>query len=269
MTPRLLEENEIDREADALESSMTAAEEREAKAQFASLWAPTGNAPDLSDGGMVNGARLRPTLNGRPVARGRAAARRVWMWNGTESTVPLAWNPDGTRNDGGRSYLLKRYCLCCTAGGFRGLRCPACVKSNCDRCRASTSQEPQILPNGKKVQGFLIQNFYLSKEEVPFPARFYGDIDCMFDFCPRRGGRGFKTEEDMRMHARSRHRTEYQVRQETLGAQRASELEDLRRQVAQLTEQALTRGPAVVPQRRVGRPAKNAALAKQEPITIR
>src|SRR3990167_2930356 len=150
---------------------------------------------DLSDGGKVGGAYLYPTSQGkhlnrqaRPQAKGRAAARRAWMWNGTESVLPLAWNPDGTRHDGARAYLTKRHCLCCHSGGFRGLQCPNCVKSGCDRCGSSTDR--------KKI----IPNFYLRQEDVPFPERFYGAIDCFLTSCPRRDTKGFKTEQRSEEH---------------------------------------------------------------------
>jgi hypothetical protein len=128
---------------------------------------------------------------------------------------------------------------------------------------------PQILPNGTVNQGFIIRSFYLRKDDVPFPARFYGDIPCMFDFCQRKGALGFKTEEDMRMHARSRHRTEYQIRQDTETARRASKADILEERVNQLTAKLLARGPEAAPQPRRGRkPAKRAASTEREHVTI-
>ena len=92
---------------------------------------PMQKAPDLSDGGKVGGARLYPMNNGKEQSKGRAAARQAWTWNGTSSLIPLAWNPDGTMHDGGRRYLYKRYCMCCTNSGFRGGVCPKCAKEGC------------------------------------------------------------------------------------------------------------------------------------------
>ena len=194
---------------------MTDAEEREARESFAI----PGTAPDLSDGGRVGQARITPMQAGKKLAKGRPAARRAWMWNGTETLLPLAWNPEGTMHDGARKYLLKRHCLCCHTGGFRGLQCPNCVKSNCDKCNASTDP--------KKI----IPNFYLRKEDVPFPQRFYGSINCFLPTCPRRDSKGFLTEQDMRIHAASRHRMEYRAYMESLTAARADEVQSLREKV--------------------------------------
>src|SRR3990167_8957125 len=100
---KLLEETPDTVAEDALDAVMTEMEEREARARFAQT-PPSrgGNDPDLSDGGVINGARLTPMNNGRPVEKGRAVARRAWTWNGSETVLPLAWNPDGTVHDGGR-----------------------------------------------------------------------------------------------------------------------------------------------------------------------
>ena len=179
---------------------------------------PTDGAPDLSDGGMVNGVRVRPARD-KTVTKGRANARRTWMWNGTESSLPVAWDPDGKISDGAKRHLLKRYCLCCKTGGFKTRLCPKCVQTGCGLCHGSSDP--------KKV----IKCFYLRKEDVPFPAKFYGSIDCFLPFCVRTGGRGFLTQEDMRMHARSRHRTEYLAHQEVQAASRTDEVETLRRRL--------------------------------------
>ena len=222
--PQVLAETEID--------PITDQEEEEASRRFAR----PGRVGDLSDGGMVGGVRMTPMRDGKKQATGRAAARRGWMWNGTESLLPLAWNPDGTVHDGARKYLLKRHCLCCHTGGFRGAQCPNCVKSNCEQCGGSTDRtKVHVLGSGKVIQGWIIPNFYLRKEDVPFPARFYGSIDCFLGFCPRSGGRGFLTEQDMRMHARTRHRMEYQAYQDGLAANRSDEVESLRRRLDAMT----------------------------------
>lgn len=213
--PKVLLESDIDPIAEEVDLVLTQAEEEAASRRFA----PTGDAPDLSDGGMVNGARLIPMSGGKKLAQGRATVRRAWMWNGTESMLPLAWNPDGTRHDGGRHYLRKRYCLCCHAGGFIGAQCPSCVKKSCPDCGASSDR--------KKI----ISCFYLRKGDVPFPTRFYGSIDCFLPFCIRRDGRGFLTEEDMRIHARSRHRMEYQAHMEVMAARKGDEVAELRRRL--------------------------------------
>ena len=236
--PRVLAETEVDPTTEEVEATLTAAEEAEAHRRFA----PAGDAPDLSDGGVIGGVTLRPMHDGKTLQKGRPAARRGWMWNGTESLLPLAWNPDGTMHDGGRRYLLKRHCLCCHTGGFRGAQCPNCVKSNCAQCRGSTDRaRVHTLANGRVIHGWIISNFYLRKEDVPFPARFYGSIPCFLAFCPRQGDKGFLTDQDMRVHARSRHRMEYQAHVETLAASRGDEMESMRKRLDDLTSSLVSR----------------------------
>ena len=221
---RVLTDAELDPIADSVDATLSNEEEAAELRRFA----PTERVGDLTDGGMVNGARLRPMAGGKTLPRGRAAARRAWMWNGTESMLPLAWNPDGNMHDGAKRYLLKRHCLCCHTGGFRGRQCPNCVKSNCEHCKASTDPT-KVIPN-----------FYLRKEDVPFPTRFYGDVNCFLEFCTRRDSKGFKTEQDMRVHARTRHRLEYQAHVETLAAAKADEVDTLRRRVDELLSRPST-----------------------------
>lgn len=225
--PKILNEEDVDQIAEDLDSEMTAAEEEDAFARVASARA----ANDLSDGGKVGGARIYPTRGGVKQEQGRAASRMSWMWDGTVSELPLAWNPDGTQHDGARHYLLKRHCLCCGASGFFG-PCKACIKANCQHCEAGTNQ--------KKV----IPCFYLRKSQVPFPAKFFGSIPCFMPTCPRQGSKGFKSEEDMRIHARKRHGMEYQAHTETLAAHKADEVDQLREQVNLLLA-SLARGESV------------------------
>ena len=227
---KLLDPTEIDPITEQVEEVMDAAEEAAARKQFAYTPSPG----DLSDGGVVNGVKVRPSRD-KNITRGRPAARRAWMWNGTESVLPLAWNPEGNRHDGARHYLLKRHCLCCHSGGFFGRQCKRCVQSNCDRCAASTdTTTAQKLDNGKTVKGWIIPNFYLRKEEVPFQARFYGNINCFLDFCPRQGGKGFLTQEAMRVHAATRHKIEYQAYMDTIAANKVDQVEILQRRVDDL-----------------------------------
>ena len=212
---KVLVEADIDPTAEIVDQEMTAAETDEANAQFER----NENLGDLSDGGIIGGAKLTPMAGGKKLLKGRPAARRAWMWNGTESLLPLAWNPEGTRHDGARKYLLKRHCLCCRTGGFTGERCLHCIRSRCVGCGASTDRSK------------IIRCFYLRKEDVPFPERFYGSIDCFLSVCVRRGSMGFKTEPDMRLHARSRHRMEYQAYIESTQAAKQDEIGILRQQV--------------------------------------
>ena len=178
----------------------------------------TDGAPDLSHGGMVNGVRVRPARD-KNVERGRPAARRAWMANGTESLLPLAWDPDGLVHDSGARYFRKRLCLCCHRGGFKGTKCPACVKNDCSLCDGSADR--------KKI----IPCFYRRLEDVPFPSKIYGSIDCFLVSCIRRGKLGFLNEVDMRLHARSRHKLEYQAYTEALAANKTDEIAELKQRL--------------------------------------
>lgn len=234
---KLLDPASIDAEVEALDDVLTPDEEVAAARKFA--FDPNKQVGDLSDGGQVGGARLWAG-NDKKAKIGRPAARLAWSWNGTETVLPLAWNPEGNRHDGGRHYLLKRHCLCCRNTGFSGRQCPACAKNNCAQCRGGTDTlTTHVLENGKSVKGWIIPAFYLTKDSVPFPARFYGEIDCFLPLCPRHGGKGFLTEEEMRIHARSRHRMEYQAFLETQNMRRQDEVADLRRRLDELASAAL------------------------------
>ena len=228
--PVLLENSDIDLEAEAVDDVMTADEEATELASFLTV----GAVGDLSHGGQVGRAEVFPTQNHQRVSTPRATARRAWTWNGTETTMPLAWNPEGTQHDGGRHYLRKRHCLCCGVSGFVGT-CRDCIRSHCSGCNGGTDKK-KIIPLN-----------YLSKEKVPFPQKFYGAIDCFLPTCVRRGGRGFKSEEDMRMHARGLHRMEYASYMETSVARQGNETDALRKRVDELTS-ILMQGPALKPQ---------------------
>ena len=211
------------------------------EAQMAGMhrFEPNQQSPDLSNGGTLNGVTVRPTREkarrGEPPRKGRPNARQAWSFNGTETVLALAWNPEGTMHDAGRRYLLKRHCLCCGLSGFRGRTCPNCVKTNCDKC-GSSSVPKNIIPN-----------FYLRKDDVPFQEKFYGDVDCFMPFCQRRGGKGFKTKQDMRVHAASRHRSEYRAFLETEQASRTDDVSALQKRVDDLTS-LLLRQAMPVPQ---------------------
>lgn len=222
--PKVLDETEVDSIFDELDAAMTAEEEAAEFRRFDTLPEQAG---DLSDGGKYGEARLFPTREGVEQGEGRAVARRAWSWNGTVTLLPLAWNPEGTRHDNARHYLLKRHCVCCHYSGFMGIRCPPCVKNNCNQCGRST------------VKGKIIPCYYLREEDVPFPVYCYGDIACFLPFCPRQGKQGFKTQEDMWIHARMKHRIEYQGYLDSKRSAQDSELISLRSQVASLTEAML------------------------------
>ena len=222
MPTRLLQESEIDLEAEALDLVMSEAEETAAHGSF--MVPDTGQ--DLSDGGHLGRAHIFPTQSGKRVARGRANARLAWMWNGTESVLPLAWDPEGKNHDGARKYLRKRHCLCCGISGFRQL-CPDCVGKNCNRCAGGTDKTQNI------------PNFYLKYEQVPFKQQFYGDVDCFLVTCPRRGKYGFPNQEEMLSHARNRHTGQYLSHREAEASRRSTETDELRRRVDELTSMLL------------------------------
>lgn len=223
MQPKVLDESEIDSAEDALYTALDAEEEQLA----ADLLGSVGSPGNLADGGKVGAATIFPTVGGQRVEMGRPSARRAWMFDGTETMLPLAWDTDGKVHDYARRYLTKRHCMCCHSAGFRGTTCPVCIRHNCPTCM------------GRADSKVIIPCFYLRKDNVPYPVKFYGDVDCFLPFCARRGGQGFLTQEDMRMHARSRHRMEYQAHQETLQANKNDDVDDLRQQLNALMAQRL------------------------------
>ena len=232
---KLLDEAEIDPITEQVSQALDEAEEAEAEAKRLFVYNP--NPGDLSDGGTIGGVKLRPNRDKR-ITQGRPAARQAWMWNGTETVLPLAWDTDGKRHDGARHYLLKRHCLCCQTGGFFGGQCRNCAKNNCSRCNASMDRTTlQTLTSGRQIRGWIIPSFYLRKEDVPYPAHFYGKVDCIFSFCPRHGVFGFLTEQDMRLHATKRHTDEYKAHMETIAAARTDRVEILERRIDELLAQ--------------------------------
>lgn len=226
--PLLLEATDIDTDAEAIDLELSAAEK-----EFATdlTMRPEGSSGvDLTDGGKVGGATLHPMSGGKRIAKGRAAARRAWMWNGTESVIPLSWNPDGTVHDGGRKYLRKKHCLCCADSGFFA-HCRKCRDNGCTRC------------NGGGDAAKIIPCFYLREEDIPFPQNNYGDIDCFLPLCSRREQWGFKSQEAMRMHAMSRHTREYEAHEAVQRAGESSEIAELRSLVNTLLAKELTGDP--------------------------
>jgi hypothetical protein len=234
---KVMSESDIDSISNEVDDAiMTATEVAMAEASVATM-PSSQQAGDLSDGGTVGGVTLSPMVNGKKVEEGRPAARQAWMWNGTATLLPLTWNTDGTMHDGARKYLLKRHCLCCKTGGFRAAQCPNCVKSRCHLCHASTKPKT------------VIACFYLTKDAVPFPTRFYGDIDCFLKECARRGeGAGFLTEQDMRFHARSRHKLEYEAFQEAQESVKGNEMADLKAQINAMMLVQAQNGSAPAPE---------------------
>ena len=249
--PLLLEENELaDQEADALDAAVTDADVQAEEARFA---VPMGPVGDLSRGGRAGQVNVYPNPDrdsrGRLApGQGRATARRAWMWDGTETVLTLGWNPEGTEHNGARPYLAKKHCHCCGFNGFRltakNPGCLQCAKNQCPRCQ------------GGRDKSKVIPLFYLRRDKVPFPRVTKTDVDCCIATCWRRDGNGFKDEPDMRFHARTKHRQEYQSLMESQAAQEHSELQQLRAQVTALTLAQLQiqrPTPEPVPARRAAR----------------
>lgn len=229
--PLLLTDAEIDIDAEAVDLALSSSEEEIAIA--IGNREEVTNAGDLTDGGVIGGVKLYPMENLKRVERGRAAARRAWMWNGTETVLTLSWNTDGTRHDGGRSYLSKKHCLCCGDSGFRQ-HCRKCRINACPKCQSATDAK-QIIPC-----------FYLRKDDVPYQEKFYGEIDCFLVSCSRRDSTGFQTEEDMIMHAASRHGKQYEAYESAQRSREVSQLSQLQDQVNALLAAQL-RGPVETP----------------------
>ena len=221
--PRLLTEAELDPVSEQVDATLTAEEEKGIPWLNPDKGAAHG---DLSTGGSVNGVKVTPYSGwgGTPLERGRPVGRRAWDVFGTESVLALKWNPDGDVHDGARSYLQKRHCTCCHFGGFRlgpKLRgCPQCIKNNCARCVGGT------------VRANIIPQFYLRETDVPFPVKRYGSVDCFLPLCPRREGVGFKTQEEMILHARAKHRGEWEAHLQVAALGRVEEVTSMREELA-------------------------------------
>lgn len=205
---RLLEDREVDLDAESLDNTIVEADDADVRESIARL-----------NGSFMPVENLRDGRRGNRITKGRAVARRAWMWDGTESVIPLAWTPNGLVNDRGQHYLRKLHCVCCNLSGT-WKRCPQCV--NCTRCRGGSDKTA------------LIKCFYLKKKDVPFPKDLYGAVDCFHPSCIRKGSVGFKSQETMRLHARSKHRMEYASFMEAQAAARDTETDSLRHQVDEL-----------------------------------
>lgn len=153
---------------------------------------------------------------------GRPAGWRAWMWNGSETTIVLAWDIHGKTHDGGRRYLQKKHCLCCGISGFRE-HCTKCRKEVCQRCR-SGNDKSQIIPA-----------IYLKESDVPFPQLLYGNVDCFLPSCTRRGDRGFRDLEEMHMHATGRHTGQWAAHKSAQESRETTQIDVLQQQVAALT----------------------------------
>ena len=162
------------------------------------------------------------TNESRKASYGRPAGARAWMWDGTETTIVLAWDIHGKTHDGGRRYLQKKHCLCCGISGFRE-HCVKCRKETCQRCR-SGNDKSQIIPA-----------IYLKKADVPFTQELYGTVDCFLPSCTRRDDRGFRNLEEMHMHATGRHTAQWVAHQTAQESRETGQVALLQQQVAALT----------------------------------
>ncbi len=153
---------------------------------------------------------------------GRPAGARAFMWDGSETTIVLAWDIHGKVHDAGRRYLQKKHCLCCGFSGFLE-HCTKCRTETCGRCR-NASDKKQIIPA-----------IYLKESDVPFPQLLYGDTDCFLPTCTRKGDRGFRSLEEMHMHATGRHTAQWEAHQTAQQSRETSTVALLQQQLATLT----------------------------------
>lgn len=186
----------------ALEENQIAELENELSEQDQTMLAELGQRPqsyvgDLTDGGKVGAATVFPTQDGKRIGMGRANSWPAWMWDGTPTRLPLAWQRRGKTHDSAMHYRRKKHCLCCNEGGFLTRTCPGCVKRNCTKC------------GGQDNPKVVIRCFYLREKDVPYPREFYGKIGCFLPTCPRQGELGFLSGEEMRIHARFMHSAQY------------------------------------------------------------
>jgi len=183
---------------------------------------------------------------------GRPAGARAYMWDGSETTIVLAWDIHGKTHDGGRRYLQKKHCLCCGFSGFRE-HCTKCRKETCQRCR-SAHDKKQIIPA-----------IYLKESDVPFPQLVYGDVDCFLPSCTRQKDRGFRSLEEMHMHATGRHTAQWAAHKTAQESREASQVTILQQQVAALTT-AVVQGRADEPAPKRRTRAKKATGTPDAPL---
>jgi hypothetical protein len=232
--PVILEDNTFaDLEEDALDATLS---DPEINSEMQRFTEPLGDVGDLSYGGRAGEVNVHPNPsreNGKMVGYGRPTVRRAWTWDGTETVLTLGWNPEGTEHNSARPYLAKKHCHCCGYSGFRISRkvqgCPMCIKNSCPYCKGGADRSK------------VIACFYLNRNKVPYPRDTTGEVDCFLESCVRRGSQGFKTEADMRFHARTKHRMEYASFQESEAARKGDETDELRRRVDTLTAALLAR----------------------------
>ena len=258
--PKLLTAAEIDPAVEQIDNDLIEAGENVALPQH--KYDPNAPVGDLSDGGMVGGVRVTPVGASGQVSfdkkrrePGRPNGRQVWSWDGRESVIPLAWDTAGKTHDGGRKYLLKRWCPACNYSGFYGQVCPDCRKAG-----------RRLVP--------VLPAYYTKKERVPKPLRFFGKVDCFVPTCVRHGEYGFLDDAQMRQHAMSRHRNEYRAFMDATESRNKTDMASMQQQINTLIASALgaraQQEPAPRPDRMAKARAAKAAKEAQakEPATM-
>ena len=198
----LLQDSELDLEAESLDGVLDA---------------PVP-VDDLRASSRRNGG-----TGGNRVTKGRGVARQAWRYDGTPSVIAVAWNPEGTRHDGGREYLKKKACRCCGDAGFKMATCPKCIRNNCTQCNVGRDKTK------------VIRLYYLRYDDVPYPKEVKTGVDCFLSTCIRKGVWGFPTLEAMLLHGRWKHRGEYASYREAEQMRKSTESDDLKKRVDELT----------------------------------
>lgn len=159
----------------------------------------------------------------------RPSSLQMFAWNGVPSNVPIAYGPGGSSPTISR-YLRKRHCNTCMHNGFIGRACTQCGSAD------------------------VVSFYYLNYEQVPVKTNFYGKIAClcsqsgeMIGECPRSGEfvngayTGFLSQQQMLMHASSKHLNEYQIWQTMrqgggMAPSQIDEMVAMRKEMAELKE---------------------------------
>tara|TARA_Y100000310_G_C20670257_1_gene809884 strand:+ start:769 stop:1539 length:771 start_codon:yes stop_codon:yes gene_type:complete len=170
--------------------------DRDRGGQFASEGGTVTVVPSGYVDEMRKGRKQRVALGNFP---SRPSSVSLFNWNGVPSEVPIAYQPGGS-NPSISLYLRKKHCNSCQANGFILTFCPTCGSQD------------------------VIRFYYSKYEDVPVKTNWYGDILClcsqfgeMQGSCPRDGRErdgqktGFLSEQQMLMHASSKHPREYGI----------------------------------------------------------
>jgi len=170
--------------------------ERDRGAQYASEAGMVTLVPSGYGDELRKGRKQRADL-GNYLARPTSVS--LFNWDGVPSEVPIAYQAGGSNPSISR-YLRKKHCNDCQANGFITTFCSACGSQD------------------------VVRFYYSRYEDVPVKTNWYGEIRClcsqlgeMQGNCPRDGGTrdgqptGFLSEQQMLMHASSKHPREYGI----------------------------------------------------------